>query len=107
MTRAEALSQLEDWHHSVASPEKAYKVATALGVPRDVVPVREFEDTRSQFKGLTINGGKEGDKVKGVDAMQLAMWICLYLDVEYESALGRGSQVKCCVKALRHHFGEI
>ena len=106
MTVSEAFEQLLDWHHSVAPPKKAYEVAKALGVPRDVVPVREFEDQRSQYKGLRLNDGEEGDKVMGVDAMQLAMWICRHLGVEYEGTLGRGSQVKECVKSLRVHFSE-
>lgn len=40
----------------------------------------------------------------GIDATELAQWLCRQLGVTYTSFIGRGFQLRECVRALAEHF---
>lgn len=107
MTKDKALEILESADHCFFYEKEAKEIAKAFGL--QLKNLSEQEDTRSQFKGLTLGGinpktgkeFKEGDTVKGVDASLLAERICSHLKLECKGFFGRGSQLRECVGALK------
>lgn len=65
-------------------------------------------DTRSEFKGLTLNGinpvtgkeFKEGDYAMGIEAHRLAMQLCRHLGLSFDDKFGIGSQLRVCCDSL-------
>ena len=105
MTRKEALDRLYDSDHAMMRPGAAYEIADALGIDRKHVPAAMFIDTRSKFKGLTVAGGSEGDRVKGVDAADLAEELCRAVGITPNLRLmGRGSRLRSATGFLAAHF---
>ena len=96
--KKEAIEKLKQLDHCFLLPETANKIASAFGCK---ATTRQVQDTRSQLKGLTLNGDyKEGDWAEGVDADILAMQICKQLELNYKSYFGRGSQLWECIEVL-------
>jgi hypothetical protein len=100
------INMLHDYHHSILTPEGAQAYCDAFGVP--VPKMREYQDSRSEFKGITLDGPntQEGDKDRGYGGTELAEYICGCLNVKYQSYMGRGFQMQGCCTALSAYFAE-
>lgn len=100
----DALERLSDAHHSALTESAAYEIADALGVPKERIHCRSLRSDAGPDnpKGLTMYPGNEG--MMGTSGLALAEALCAALNVPYEGKLGRGSQVRACVEALRKHF---
>jgi hypothetical protein len=109
MTKLKAIETLYNGDHQFFSPEVATQIINAFGLK---LKLQRQQDTRSQFKGLTLFGknpetGKEyreGDWSEGYDSADLASTICTELNIEFESYYGRGSQLAHCAEQLKKKF---
>jgi len=104
MTKLQAINALVKHDHSILKPSFAKKIAKVFGLKESEIPIHKIVDTRSQFKGATIYGKKEGDKIMGVDADTLACWIATELKVKYYPMFGRGSALRECCRAVRERL---
>ena len=102
----EAVTDLCRQDHGIMSPEYAREAYAACGVDPKRAPVYRCEDTRSQFKGATLAGRKEGESEMAADADGIAAGLCNALDLEYRPMFGRGSGLRECCRALREHFAK-
>jgi hypothetical protein len=101
MTKIEAVKLLSEYDHCFIAPEGVRKIVEPFDLPN---PCYEATDTRSAFKGLTLNDAKEGDSASGCAAHILAMRLCELEGVEYRSMHGVGSQLRSCCSALISHL---
>jgi len=92
MKQLEAIKELREYDHCFLSPDGVREI----GKPFDVFETTIAKDTRSEFKGLTLNDAKEGDVAEGLPAHTLAELICKKLGVEYPAMYGIGSQLQVC-----------
>jgi hypothetical protein len=99
LTKAElfkAVDELREYDHAFINPEGAKRLAAPFGVkPRTYIEKVNPNDP----KGLILEDG--ATEAEGIDAALLAMQICGDLSVDYESKLGRGSQLRSCCDALK------
>jgi hypothetical protein len=66
---------------------------------------REYEaDGDHNPKGLTLANG--ASKAYGVAMFDLARLICIEINLDYATCLGRGFQVRACCDTIRKHYGE-
>ena len=105
-SKDEALKQLSTVDgHEILDGKFARAVGKAFGVEIEVGSMR---DTRSQFKGATIDGAKEGEVADDlIGAMELSTQLCRKLDVDYGDRYGRGSQFDACLLALKQRFEKV
>jgi len=102
MTKQEAVKELEQYDHCLLTPQAVKEI----GEPFGFYFVREYVDNRSEFKGLNLGPkNKEGDKVMGLGAHELAVMLCQKEKVKYREMYGRGSQLRECCEALKKHLG--
>jgi len=106
LTKAEACAALSWADHQLLSPEMAEVIAKPFGVKP---ALGRHYDTRSEFKGLTLNGvnpvtGKEfveGDYTTGIEAHILAEQIALGLGLQLPQMFGIGSRLRVACKAIK------
>lgn len=92
----EAVAELREYDHAFVSPKGAKRLAKPFGVKPTTYLVQA---NPNDPKGLTLDDG--ATEAEGVDAAILAEQICHKLGVNYESKLGRGSQLRSCCDALQ------
>lgn len=91
----EAVDELRQYDHAFINPDGAKRLAAPFGVtPRTYVMKANPQDP----KGLTLDGGLT--EAEGIDAAELGIQICFHLNVDFESKMGRGSQLRSCCDAL-------
>lgn len=106
MTKLKAIKELKKYDHSFLSPEGAKEIAKPFNFKP---PLAIKEDTRSQFKGLTLYGinpktkkeYQEGDTCEGIDAHRLANAIADHLGIDYPNFFGIGSQLRGTCEAMQ------
>jgi hypothetical protein len=99
MTKLEVVKELVQHDHSFLTPEAVKEFCKPFGFdPKEFL--YKAQDQRSQFKGLYVPAGKEGDWWEGADADQLAAGFCHKLGVKYWEMYGRGSRLRECCRAL-------
>jgi len=109
MTKLQSIKELVKYDHCFLSPKEAEKICKPFGIKPNL---RVATDTRSQLKGLTLNGinpktkkeYQEGDITSGIDAHYLAIQICDHLKVSYQDYFGIGSQLRECCKVVKKHL---
>ena len=82
--------------HVLWNGEFLKKINSAFNV--DIQPATYKANPR-ELKGLTLNNGAKS--TQGMACFDLAEILCRRLNVEYESKMGRGFQVRSCIDALR------
>ena len=103
MTKLQAIRELSHYDHVFLSKKTVEKLCRPFGLK----PITyTATDTRSQFKGLTLNGKKEGDKAEGQDAHRLACYIADQLHVEYPDMNGIGSLLRSACGAVEDYLLE-
>ena len=106
MTKKQAIRMLYSWDHQFVSVKAAQEVCDALGVKP--YPATIAMDTRSQFKGLTLAGKREGDVAAGYAADSLAEHISRELGTGFVPfAMGRGTALRTAVRAIEEHLGLV
>jgi hypothetical protein len=104
-TKLEAVKELSGYDHSFLTPKFVALICEPFGFdPKEFI--YKAQDTRSEFKGLTILAGKEGDWWDGADADQFAAGLCNKLGVKYFEKYGRGSRLRECCEALEKFLSE-
>lgn len=100
MTKLEAVNELVKYDHCFMTVDGARTLAEPFGY--DVEKIAYIaKDTRSEFKGLTMEGKQEGDEALGVDADRLAEALCQHLELEYRPMMGRGFRLRHCCQVIR------
>lgn len=103
-TRMEAIRKLRTHDHAILTTEAAQELAA----PFDVEPrVATFQDSRSDFKGITLYGDDMIPNVsrdRGVDAHGLAETIADSLGLEYPQCMGVGSRLRVACDAVIAHL---
>lgn len=101
LTKLEALDMLADSDHGFLWPEWARKI----GEPFGVKPKTYFETVNSRaFKGLSVPGKQDGEKVEGIAAHVLAETICHHLSIRHGADIGIGgvgSRLRLAVEQIR------
>lgn len=105
MTKLEAIKELVRHDHSFLKPETVKVLCKPFGFNYKEFLYKD-QDTRSQFKGLTVLAGKEGDWWEGADADVLAANLCRRLKVNYWPMHGRGSRLRECCRALIEYLSK-
>lgn len=95
MNQAEILETLAEDTHALWAQSFVDKVNLAFGVS---LICHEYAAGGGP-KGLTTNDG--ANSARGLASFDIAPMLCGALGVKYEAFLGRGFQVRACVKALR------
>jgi hypothetical protein len=102
-SKLEAVEDLVGCDHLFMSPEYVRAINKVFGLAENA-GIYKAQDTRSEFKGLTVSGANEGDIVEGEDADAIAARLCHALDVKYSPMNGRGSRLRECCRALEEHL---
>ena len=100
-TKLQAIDKLAKHDHSFLTPEAVKNFTEPFGFQGSTYLAT---DTRSQFKGLTLDGMKEGDQARGQNADITACEIADHLGVEYAGMFGRGSALRECCRAVKEHL---
>jgi len=95
------VSELNRLDHGFLDETHARTICAPFGYEPELYTA---QDTRDQFKGLTIPSAKKGSYAVGVDAEDLAAQLCKHLKVEFRTFLGRGSQLAECCEQLKLHL---
>ena len=111
-TQLESIKELVKADHVFLSPEGVRSYTEPFGFKGRL---RSLPDTRSQFKGLTLNGinpktGKEyveGDTALGNDAHLVACEIADHLGIKYADMFGVGSQLRSACGAVQKHLEKL
>jgi hypothetical protein len=103
MTKIQAIKDLVEYDHCFLSPEGVRHFCQPFGFDEKEF-IHEAVDNRSDFKGLRIADGKEGDKIDGCGADFLAETFCRKLNVSYTPMYGRGSRLRECCRALLEYL---
>lgn len=97
LTRSEILQTLCKDTHAFWTPEFVTKINDAFGTKLECYTAKATG--HKDPKGLTLNNG--ASSATGLASFEIAPMLCRHFNVKYESKLGRGSQVRACVQALR------
>jgi hypothetical protein len=96
-TKSELLDMLVEHSHAFLKPEFVEEVNKAFGT--HLKPYTHKADGDKNPKGLTLDGGAKS--ASGLAGFEIAPMLCHELDVKYEAKMGRGTQARVCVEALR------
>jgi hypothetical protein len=104
MDKKAAVSALYDSDHAFLTREFGIELCHVFGVrPKDA---QCFLVDPTDFKGLTVEGKKKGDKVYGYDARNLADYIASKLDPNFSNpCFGRGSGLRYAVGSIEVSIG--
>ena len=104
MTKLEALRYLDEnfGSHGALDREEAEKIAEPFGFK----PVLWKEKANVTPKGLWVRGAKRGQVFERIGGFDFIAQIAAAEKVEYQSALGRGTEYRYAMAALQAKLAE-
>ena len=105
MTKLEVIKELSTYDHGFLTKEGVEAIVKPFGFKAKDFLYKE-QDRRSEFKGLYVSEGKEGDWWEGAEASQLAAKLCDRLGVKNADMHGIGSRLRVCCDALINHLSK-
>lgn len=93
------VEELKDYSHTFLSPEGVDHFLKPFGIKPSL---RIAQDTRNEFKGLTLEGDMK--EAEGADALTVAFQICDKFNLKVADFYGRGSQHDACCNAIIAHL---
>lgn len=96
MNQNDVMTVLVENTHTLFTNEMVEKINGAFGLR---IRPKMYRANPSEPKGLTLDNGRK-DAI-GISALDAAIELCAALNVQFESKMGRGYQVRACVEALR------
>lgn len=99
-----AIGELRTHDHAILTVEAAVRLAAPFGIEPQVAT---FQDSRSEFKGVTLNGADmipDVSRDRGVAAHVLAEQIADSFNLEYPQRVGVGSRLRVACDAVIGHL---
>ena len=103
LTKEQAIANLRELDHCFLMPSGVEALTKPFGF---VGTIYKTKDTRSQFKGLHIPQGKEGQEWEGQDADRVALEIAKHLGLNVPDMFGKGSQLRIACEMIEEYLSK-